>query len=122
MKVVFWILGAVLVLVAIDNRLQLGSERSKRIELEAETNRIQMTSYYRGLEERSRLMNESFWGDIEAAGGYVRRNKDGGATIWIVPSEADSARRVDSLLAVPPKDRQLDIDTTIIYDSSEVTE
>ena len=122
MKVVFWILGAVLVLVAIDNRLQLGSERSKRIELEAEINRIQMTSYYRGLEERSRLMNESFWGDIEAAGGYVRRNKDGGATIWIVPSEADSARRVDSLLAVPPKDRQLDIDTTIIYDSSEVTE
>lgn len=36
MKVFFWVLGIVFVLVAIDNRLQLGSERAKRVELEAE--------------------------------------------------------------------------------------
>ena len=83
-KVMQWIGLVALILSVIGNFVIFGyfdSERSKRIELEAQLEQMYYWQHYERL-------------------------------------------RVDSLLAVPPKDSdwRLDIDTTITYDSSEVTE
>ena len=95
----YWMLGR-----------ELDSERSKRVELEAE----KMISRYPG-----------YYGELQIDSIIIYYQSSDSMGLPLEPGTIkikESWRTPDSLLAVPPKDWQLDIDTTIIYDSSEVTE
>ena len=98
-KVMQWIGLVALILSVIGNFVIFGyfdSERSERIALEA-----MLLNAYSTIDEMSIFV---------------------GAPPRMVKMWHKDFTLLDSLPAVPPKDWQLDVDTTIVYDSSEVTE